>query len=70
MKCVKNHLTGEIQRVTTTEARKRVGYGWSYVTKGEWKRSVRPDLTAIRQGVAKATSTLVATGKGGFRRLG
>lgn len=42
MKCVKNHLNGEIRRVTEYEAKKLAAYGWTYVTKGEWKRAVRP----------------------------
>lgn len=48
MKCLRNPMTGELKRVPEHEARKLAAYGWTYVTKGEWKRSVQPNLTAIK----------------------
>ena len=42
MKCVRNPTTNEIKRVTETEAKRLVAYGWQHATKGEYKRHVRP----------------------------
>lgn len=47
MKCVANS-EGTIRRVTEHEAKALVAQGWRYVSKGEWKRSVRPDLTKAK----------------------
>ncbi len=52
MKCMKNPITGEIKRVTEAEARKLARYSWVYVSKGEWKRSLRPDYKAVRDAAA------------------
>ena len=48
MKCLRNPIDNTIRRVTEAEGRRLARYGWEYVSKGEWKRSVRPDLTAIK----------------------
>ncbi len=53
MKCVKNPITGEIKRVTESEARKLARYSWVYVSKGEYKRSLRPDYKAVREAAAE-----------------
>jgi len=42
MKCLRNPVSGEICRVTETEAKRLASYGWEYITKGEYKRHVRP----------------------------
>ena len=39
MKCIKNDSTGKIVRVVDSEAFNRVGLGWSFVPKSEWKES-------------------------------
>lgn len=41
MKCLKNEKTGNIIRVTDTQAYNMVGSTWSYVPKSEWKTAVR-----------------------------
>lgn len=69
MKCIKNPVSGEIKRVDEYTAKNYVKYGWVYVTKGEYKKSVRPNQATIRTSVSKATGQLV-TKSGGFRRLG
>lgn len=38
MKCVKNPMTGVVKRVGEKEAQSLVAYGWTYVTKTEWKQ--------------------------------
>lgn len=49
MKCIRNPATGEVRRVTEYEARtKFTPYGWVYTSKGEWKRAVRPNLSAMK----------------------
>ena len=41
MKCLKNEKTGNIIRVTDTQAYNMVGSTWSYVPKVEWKSATR-----------------------------
>jgi hypothetical protein len=41
MKCLKNAKTGNIIRVTDTQAYNMVGSTWSYVPKVEWKSATR-----------------------------
>jgi hypothetical protein len=40
MKCIKNQ-SGEIRRVENKEAFAKVGYGWEFVPKSEWKAVTR-----------------------------
>lgn len=61
MKCVKNPIDNQIKRVTETEAKRLVAYGWIYTTKGAWKREVRPKLTPIK---AKAQQIVAGMGQG------
>lgn len=42
MKCIKNAKTGNIIRVDDYQANQMVGSTWSYVSKSEWKKIVRP----------------------------
>jgi hypothetical protein len=42
MKCLKNTKTGNIIRVTDTQAYQMAGKQWSYVSKSEWKSQERP----------------------------
>ena len=37
MKCIKNIGSGEIRRVENKEAFSRVGFGWEFIPKSEWK---------------------------------
>lgn len=37
MKCILNHVSGEVRRLNDYEAAKLVRYGWTYVPKGQWK---------------------------------
>jgi hypothetical protein len=41
MKCLKNTKTGNIIRVTDTQAHQMAGRQWSYVSKSEWKTQER-----------------------------
>lgn len=61
MKCLRCPITGEIRRVTEYTAKHLAASGWAYVSKGTWKRSVRPDLTKAKAKaaeLAKAMPTL------------
>lgn len=69
MKRLRNPTTGEIRRVPDHQAKHLASYGWTYVSKGEWKRHVRPKPAAMRAGAAKAVDILIA-GKANLRRLG
>lgn len=53
MKCLRNPVTGELKRVHDHEARKMASYGWLYVTKGEYKRTVRPKPWLARPAAAE-----------------
>jgi len=44
MKCIKNKKTGNIIRVDNEQANQMVGSSWEYVSKSEWKSSVRPKV--------------------------
>lgn len=37
MKCIKNIGNNEIRRVEDKEASNRVGFGWKFIPKSEWK---------------------------------
>lgn len=41
MKCIKNIGSGEIRRVENKEAFNRVGFGWEFIPKSEWKAVTR-----------------------------
>jgi hypothetical protein len=41
MKCIKNIGSGEIRRVENKEAFSRVGFGWEFIPKSEWKAVTR-----------------------------
>ena len=43
MKCLKSTKTGNIIRVDDKQAHNMVGREWSYVSKEEWKKTVRPE---------------------------
>lgn len=59
MKCVKNPIDGTLKRVTEYEARtKYLPYGWVYASKGEWKKAVRPNLSAMKAAAAQAAAKL------------
>jgi hypothetical protein len=45
MKCIKNITTGNIIRVTDTQASQMVGSSWIYTQKSEWKNKVRDVVT-------------------------
>lgn len=45
MKCIKNVTTGNIIRVTDTQAFQMVGSTWIYTQKSEWKNKVRDVVT-------------------------
>ncbi len=45
MKCIKNIVTGNIIRVTDTQATQMVGSNWIYTQKAEWKKAVRDVVT-------------------------
>lgn len=45
MKCIKNIVTGNIIRVTDTQATQMVGSSWIYTQKSEWKKVVRDVVT-------------------------
>lgn len=45
MKCIKNIVTGNIIRVTDTQATQMVGSSWIYTQKSEWKKAVRDVVT-------------------------
>lgn len=49
MKCIRNPTTGEILRLTEFAAKQKVRLGWTYVSKGEWKRAVRPDISKTKE---------------------
>ena len=67
MKCIKNPIDGELRRVTEYEAKtKFIPYGWVYVSKGEWKRSVRPKLGGLK---AAAAQVVAGMGKPSMRRV-
>lgn len=63
MKCVRNPATNEIKRVTETEAKRLASYGWQYITKGEYKRHVRPKPWEARP---KAAQIVAEMPKAGF----
>lgn len=72
MKCVRNPITSEIRRLHEHEARKLVhAYGWVWVSKGGWKRAMRPNLTAIKAEAAKIAGQVKPkdTPSQGLRRL-
>lgn len=59
MKCIRNPITGELRRVTEYEAKaKFLPYGWVYASKGEWKKSVRPNLSAMKAKAAEVVAKL------------
>jgi hypothetical protein len=41
MKCIKNAKSGQIIRVSDTQANNTVGREWSFVSKSEWKAATR-----------------------------
>lgn len=41
MKCIKSSKTGEVTRVTDSQANNLVGSIWSYIPKSEWKSLTR-----------------------------
>ncbi len=41
MKCIKNNKTGDIKRVSDSEAYNMVGSTWSFIAKSEWKAATR-----------------------------
>jgi TfoX/Sxy family transcriptional regulator of competence genes len=41
MKCLKNNETGNIIRIDDKQAEQMSGRTWSYVSKEEWKKTVR-----------------------------
>ena len=41
MKCIKNIGNNEIRRVENKEAFNRVGFGWEFIPKSEWKAVTR-----------------------------
>jgi hypothetical protein len=45
MKCIKNLESGEIRRVENKEAFNRVGFGWTFVPRSEWKEKVRGEVS-------------------------
>ena len=45
MKCLKNQKTGNIIRVSDTQASQMEGITWQYVTKSEWKAVTRVPST-------------------------
>lgn len=47
MKCLKNAKTGNIIRVDDKQADQMVGSTWSYVSKSEWKKLIRPQESVV-----------------------
>ena len=60
MKCVRNPITLQIKRLSEYEARQLVAYGWEYVSKGEYKQSLRPDYPAMRAKAAEIVGGAMA----------
>ena len=58
MKCIKNHTTGEVRRVSDREAAKLAAYGWTYVTKAEFKAAHRAKLRAIKPAAERIVAEL------------
>lgn len=62
MKCVKSPPNAdgiaEIRRVHEYQAKLLVEQGWHYISKGEWKRHVRPDLTKAKAEAAVLVKTM------------
>jgi len=46
MKCLKNTKTGNIVRVSDTQANQRAGNQWKYVPKTEWKGSPKEETVS------------------------
>lgn len=47
MKCIKNTETGKIVRVMDSEAHMRVGFGWQFVSKSEWKADRKTNVVEV-----------------------
>lgn len=66
MKCIANQDWSKVRRVHEHVAKTLVETGdWHYVTKGVWKRHVRPNLTGAK---AKAAALVKDMGRG-LRRV-
>jgi len=48
MKCLKNVKTGNIVRVSDTQAFQMAGSTWTYVPKSEWKAVTRPATEPVK----------------------
>ena len=55
MKTIKNIETGEITRVEDKESYQRVGYGWTYVPKSEWKANRKTNVVVSDEPQPKQT---------------
>ena len=52
MKCVQHPISGEVKRVSESDARRLVGYAWRYVPKQAYKDWKAKELTqAVRRRV-------------------
>jgi len=52
MKCVQHPISGEVKRVSESDARRLVGYAWVYVPKQAYKDWKAKELTqAVRRRV-------------------
>jgi hypothetical protein len=49
MKCIKNAKSGQIIRVSDTQANNTVGREWSFVSKSEWKAATRKPVVVEAQ---------------------
>lgn len=49
MKTIKNLETGELKRVEDKESYQRVGYGWTYVPKSEWKEYRKTNVVVVEE---------------------
>lgn len=45
MKCLKNEKTGNIIRVDDKQAHQMVGLTWKYVSKSEWRGTVKEEVS-------------------------
>ena len=45
MKCLKNEKTGNIIRVDDKQAHQMVGLTWKYVSKSEWRGTVKEETS-------------------------
>lgn len=58
MKCLMNAKTGNIIRVTDTQAFSMAGSTWSYVPKSKWKASVREVTEKQEEEATKKEKTI------------